>query len=316
MIDTCEVCGATSNLEEHHLLPQRYNGPDKEWNLVTLCEDCHNDIEGVYDSEFFTQLGLDSPDSVPPDRVTFVDKGTQSVLADLSDQHYGADDKIHEVIRDLANYAIENNLAPDEIPEEKSLNDKDERRAIKKRVEQSALINTEEYDLSLIKSRDYAVDAMILALGHKAAEPFQRDDVEDIVCEEAGYSGDSKVDEVIQHLQKGPFLQSVEERIKRDISDGLPRHSISAEKYREENGPSLRDYIEPEQPFKTGYYLPSTTEIPVEIATRNVAVIRAKRHISGVEKKQVVRALPMIRDHSLFPEEASDKVTELLERYS
>jgi len=58
--DVCYFCGETNPtaLEEHHLVPQRYNGPDLPENLVTLCGACHNKIENLYDDTFYERLGI------------------------------------------------------------------------------------------------------------------------------------------------------------------------------------------------------------------------------------------------------------------
>ena len=39
----CRKCGKTKALQLHHVLPQRLNGPDDSFNLITLCHDCHSD---------------------------------------------------------------------------------------------------------------------------------------------------------------------------------------------------------------------------------------------------------------------------------
>lgn len=39
------VCGCTANLTVHHIIPRRENGSDDPDNLITLCIDCHNEIE-------------------------------------------------------------------------------------------------------------------------------------------------------------------------------------------------------------------------------------------------------------------------------
>lgn len=56
----CYFCGEENPtaLEEHHLVPRRYNGPDYPENLVTLCGSCHNKIERLYDDTFYERLGV------------------------------------------------------------------------------------------------------------------------------------------------------------------------------------------------------------------------------------------------------------------
>jgi HNH endonuclease len=40
-LDFCVACGAQDNLHQHHVIPRSAGGPDDEWNLITLCSDCH-----------------------------------------------------------------------------------------------------------------------------------------------------------------------------------------------------------------------------------------------------------------------------------
>jgi len=46
-LNFCVACGATTNLEHHHLIPRVTEGPDDERNLVTLCETCHGKAHGL-----------------------------------------------------------------------------------------------------------------------------------------------------------------------------------------------------------------------------------------------------------------------------
>ncbi|NEU56741.1 HNH endonuclease [Halorussus sp. MSC15.2] len=43
-------------MEEHHILPRRYDGSDEPENLVTLCSNCHTAIEKIYGDDFFDRL--------------------------------------------------------------------------------------------------------------------------------------------------------------------------------------------------------------------------------------------------------------------
>jgi hypothetical protein len=38
----CTECGASQDLEVHHIVPRRLGGPDEPSNLVTLCAACHS----------------------------------------------------------------------------------------------------------------------------------------------------------------------------------------------------------------------------------------------------------------------------------
>jgi HNH endonuclease len=42
----CYCCGATSNLSDHHIIPLLEGGRDALTNVVTLCEEHHNEVEG------------------------------------------------------------------------------------------------------------------------------------------------------------------------------------------------------------------------------------------------------------------------------
>ena len=72
----CFICGQKNNkvLQEHHIVPRRHDGTDKQSNLVSLCANCHQAIEKIYDKEFYKKLGVldkenteqfDGFDSVP-----------------------------------------------------------------------------------------------------------------------------------------------------------------------------------------------------------------------------------------------------------
>jgi 5-methylcytosine-specific restriction enzyme A len=37
----CQCCGASMNLQVHHLDPRSHLGSDIAWNLITLCSSCH-----------------------------------------------------------------------------------------------------------------------------------------------------------------------------------------------------------------------------------------------------------------------------------
>jgi hypothetical protein len=54
--DCCRLCQATDDLEEHHLIPRRKGGSDRDENLVTLCRPCHRTIEEIYDEGVWQRL--------------------------------------------------------------------------------------------------------------------------------------------------------------------------------------------------------------------------------------------------------------------
>lgn len=49
----CYFCEDTTkeNLEQHHIIPKRYNGSDKDYNIVTLCRKCHTRLEDLYNDK-------------------------------------------------------------------------------------------------------------------------------------------------------------------------------------------------------------------------------------------------------------------------
>jgi hypothetical protein len=58
MSKRCQVCGHDASLDEHHIVPRRYGGSDRDENLVTLCANCHRAIEEIYDDRFYRALGV------------------------------------------------------------------------------------------------------------------------------------------------------------------------------------------------------------------------------------------------------------------
>lgn len=56
----CFICGnhRPNSLEEHHIVPQRYNGSDEPENIARLCSSCHAAIEKLYDDSFYERLGV------------------------------------------------------------------------------------------------------------------------------------------------------------------------------------------------------------------------------------------------------------------
>jgi len=60
--ESCKFCNEVDPdaLEEHHIVPKRHGGSDKESNLVTLCASCHRKIESLYDKEFYQELAEDN----------------------------------------------------------------------------------------------------------------------------------------------------------------------------------------------------------------------------------------------------------------
>lgn len=57
----CYFCDETSVLEEHHIVPRRFDGSDDEKNIVEVCPTCHSKLESLYDKRFYDKLGVDTP---------------------------------------------------------------------------------------------------------------------------------------------------------------------------------------------------------------------------------------------------------------
>lgn len=54
----CFICGEDNPnvLQEHHSVPSRFGGRDSRENLYTLCANCHQAIERIYNSSFYRRL--------------------------------------------------------------------------------------------------------------------------------------------------------------------------------------------------------------------------------------------------------------------
>jgi 5-methylcytosine-specific restriction endonuclease McrA len=40
----CRSCGLRQNLHVHHIQYRSHSGPDESWNLITLCNQCHEAV--------------------------------------------------------------------------------------------------------------------------------------------------------------------------------------------------------------------------------------------------------------------------------
>lgn len=56
--DECYFCGCGPPLREHHIIPQRFGGPDTKDNIVELCDLCHKKLERLYDKSFYEWFGI------------------------------------------------------------------------------------------------------------------------------------------------------------------------------------------------------------------------------------------------------------------
>lgn len=66
MTKACYFCGDTArgNLERHHIVPRRFDGSDKDENIVTLCPTCHEKLESLYNKRFYDTLGVEKSTDV------------------------------------------------------------------------------------------------------------------------------------------------------------------------------------------------------------------------------------------------------------
>jgi 5-methylcytosine-specific restriction endonuclease McrA len=66
----CRSCGSRSSLHVHHIVLRSQQGPDEKWNLITLCNSCHDGVhKDVKDGQYgltlkITAAGADMPDGV------------------------------------------------------------------------------------------------------------------------------------------------------------------------------------------------------------------------------------------------------------
>jgi len=57
-IKSCKFCEETDSaaLEKHHIVPRRYNGSDKDENIVEVCASCHRKLESLYNQRFYQKI--------------------------------------------------------------------------------------------------------------------------------------------------------------------------------------------------------------------------------------------------------------------
>jgi len=58
---SCYFCGSSADIEEHHILPQRFDGSDSDGNTVDVCHECHWKLERLYNKDFWESIGVDDP---------------------------------------------------------------------------------------------------------------------------------------------------------------------------------------------------------------------------------------------------------------
>ena len=68
--DTCYFCDSGVDVEEHHIVPQRFSGSDLPTNTVDLCHECHWKLERLYNRDFWEAIGVNDPRSTKESHVT------------------------------------------------------------------------------------------------------------------------------------------------------------------------------------------------------------------------------------------------------
>lgn len=66
----CYFCESDSELEDHHIVPQRFQGSDSKSNIVTLCHDCHWKLERLYNKDFWEAIGIEDPRTTQEKHIT------------------------------------------------------------------------------------------------------------------------------------------------------------------------------------------------------------------------------------------------------
>ncbi len=61
----CRSCGMRNNLHVHHIQFRSQQGPDASWNLLTLCNSCHDGVhKDVKDGEYGLRIWVHLDGSV------------------------------------------------------------------------------------------------------------------------------------------------------------------------------------------------------------------------------------------------------------
>lgn len=56
--DKCFACGVDGNIHYHHVVPLSLGGVNNPFNLVRLCEDCHNKLHGIKKVDSYRKYGI------------------------------------------------------------------------------------------------------------------------------------------------------------------------------------------------------------------------------------------------------------------
>lgn len=88
----CAICGCENPnvLQQHHRIPSRFGGTDRDENLVVLCSNCHAVIERIYNEAFWERIQSLTFNEVQPDS----DRHIQNLLP--FDSGRSVDEKAHQ----------------------------------------------------------------------------------------------------------------------------------------------------------------------------------------------------------------------------
>lgn len=94
--DDCYFCDEKDILEQHHIVPRRFEGEDHDNNLVTVCPTCHEKLESLYDKRFYRALGVGSTDAIVQYAAHDVSERLEEAARDLSDELRDVADEIED----------------------------------------------------------------------------------------------------------------------------------------------------------------------------------------------------------------------------
>lgn len=75
--EKCYFCEEDSKyiLEQHHVVPKRYNGSNDDKNLVTLCRRCHRKLEEMYSDDVLAKIArnINSDPKTTEEKKSFIE---------------------------------------------------------------------------------------------------------------------------------------------------------------------------------------------------------------------------------------------------
>jgi len=91
----CCICDHKKDLQLHHIVPQRFKGPNEYWNLILICNKCHSnwhklesELEIMWDMtncvyRFYCFLGVDDPEDQSNIHLDLLESYTDILLTKL-----------------------------------------------------------------------------------------------------------------------------------------------------------------------------------------------------------------------------------------